>query len=73
MTKIDRVGNSDNFNFSGVSIVSASLREELASNTKKRWNVCTAMMLLYIYSKISGVRGPICSVIKNKVLMLIEV
>ena len=73
MTELDRVGNSDNFNFRGFPIVSASLREGLAGNAKKRWNVCTVMVLLYIYNKISGVRLPICPVIKNKVLMLIKV
>ena len=35
MTELDRVGNSDNFNFRGVSIVSASLREGLAGNAEK--------------------------------------
>ena len=33
---MDTVGNNDNFNFTG-SIVSASLREALAGNAKKKW------------------------------------
>ena len=35
MTELDRVGNSENFNFRGVSIVSASLRVGLAGNAEK--------------------------------------
>ena len=38
MTELDRVGNSDNFNFSwggGGPIVSSSLQEALAGNAKK--------------------------------------
>ena len=34
MTELDRVGNSDNFNFRGTNI-SASLREALEGNAKK--------------------------------------
>ena len=58
----------------GGSIVSASLQEALAGNAKKKyWNVCTMLVMLYIYSTILGVRLPVCPVIKNKVLMLIKV
>ena len=53
MTGLDRVGNRDNFYCMG-----------FAGKAKKRWNVCTVMVLLYIYSKISGVRLPIKRVIK---------
>ena len=72
MTELDWEGNSHNFNFRG-SIVSASLREGLGGNTKQRWNVFTVMVLPYFYNKISGVRLPICPVIKNKVLMPIKI
>ena len=73
--ELDRLGNCDNFNIMGVggSIVSASLQEALAGNAKRRWNVYTMLILLYIYSKILGVRLPVCHVIKNKILMLIKV
>ena len=55
-------------------LVSASLLEVLTGNGKQRWNVCTVMVLLYIFSKILGVsRLPVCPVIKSKVLMLIKV
>ena len=70
MTELDRVGISDNFNFRGFP---SFLQVFENGNAKQRWNVCTVMVLLYIYSKISGVRLPICPVIKNKVLMLIKV
>ena len=54
---------------SGGAIVSASVQEALVGNAKKRWNVCTLLVLLYIYSKSVGVRLPVCPVIKNKVLI----
>ena len=40
MTELDRVGNSDNFDFRGGSIVSASLREMLVGNAKTRSIEC---------------------------------
>ena len=74
MTVLHRVGICDNFKFrGGGSIISASLRGALVGNAKKRWNVCTVMVLLYIYNKMLGVGLPVCPVIKNKVLMLIKV
>ena len=72
MTEFDRVDNSDNFNFRGFPLF-LQVCEKGSQATQKRWTVCTVMMLLYIYSKISGVRLSICPVIKNKVLMLIKV
>ena len=71
MTELDRVGNSDNFNFrgGGGSIVSASLQEALIGNEKTRLNVCTVMVLLHIYSKSLSVRSPVCPVNKNKILI----
>ena len=60
MTELDRVGNSDNFNFRGMggegSIVSASLREGLAGNATKRWKVCTVMVLPYTIVSIAKIR-----------------
>ena len=66
MTELDRVGKSDNFNSGGFQSARSSRRQR---EKKKRWNVCMVMVLLYIYSKILGVRLPVCPVIKNKVLM----
>ena len=73
MTELDRVGNRDNFNFSGDPSFLQVCRKHSQAMRKKRWNVCTILVLLYIYSKILGVRLPVCPVIKNKVLMLIKV
>ena len=50
MTKLDRVGNSDNFNSWG-PIVSTN---KSARSVKKRLNVCTVMMLLHEYGKHFG-------------------
>ena len=73
MTELDRVGNSDNFNFRGVPLFLQVCEKGSHATPKTIWNVCTVMVLLYIYSKISGVRLTICPVIKNKLLMLIKV
>ena len=73
MTELDRVGNSDNFNFRGFPLFLQVCEKGSQAARKKRWNVCTAMVLLYICSKFSSVRFPICHVIKNKLLMLIKV
>ena len=73
MTELDRVGNSDNFNFSGFPLFLQVCEKGSQAMRKKRWNVCTVMVLLDICSKISSVRLPVCLVIKNKLLMLIKV
>ena len=70
MAELDRVGNSVNFDFMGFH---RFCTKHSQATRKKRWNVCTMLVLLYIYSKILGVRQPVCPVIKNKVLMLIKV
>ena len=54
------------------SIVSASLREVLAGNVKKKLNVCRVMVLLHINSISLSVRSPVCPVNKNKVLIPIK-
>ena len=62
MTELDRVGNSDNYKFRGFpSFLQVCEKGSQASRKKS-----TVMVLLYIYSKISGVRLPICPVIKIK-------
>ena len=50
----------------GGSILFASLQEALAGNAKKMMDCCTMLVVLYIYSKILGVRLPVCPVIKTK-------
>ena len=59
---LDMVGRSDNFSFRVFYRFCKSARSE------KRWNVCTVMVLLYIYSKSFGVRLPECPVIKTQSL-----
>ena len=77
MTELDSVGNNDNFNFSvcvwggGPSFLQVC--EKRSQETQKRWDVCTVIVLLHIYSKSLGVRLPVCPVNKNKVLTLIKV
>ena len=76
MTELDRVGNTDNFYFRGGSVVTRfckSARSARRQREKKKWNICTDVVLLHIYTKILGVRLPVYPVIKNKVLMLIKV
>ena len=74
MTELDRVGNSDNYKFKGFPSF-LQVCEKGSQATRKK---STMMVLLYIYSKISGVRLPICPVIsKNlhtpaRVIVLIE-
>ena len=74
MTELDRVSNSDNFNFRGIPSFLQVWEKHLQATQKKRWNVCTLMLLLHIYSKRLGVRLPlyVCPVNKNKGLMLIK-
>ena len=62
MKKMDRVCNSDNFNFRGFPSFQQVC--EKRPQAARKWNVCTVMVLLHIYSK--------CHVNKNKVLMLIK-
>ena len=71
MTELDRVGNSDNFNF---RVIPSFLQvcEKCSQTTRKKWNVYTIMVLLHIYNKSLGVKLPVCPVNKNKVLMLIK-
>ena len=69
MTEFDRVGNSDNFNFSGFHhFCNSALREAPAGNAKKDGE----MVLLLIYSKSLGVRSQVYPVNKNKVFMRIK-
>ena len=64
MTKLDRVGNSDYFSFRGFPLLLQVLdKGSQVGNAKKRWNVCTVMVLLYIHNKNSGVRLTVCPVI----------
>ena len=66
MTELDRVGNSDNL-INSVSEdfhVSASLREGLAGNAKKKKMECLHG---------DGAAAAMCPVINNKVLILIKV
>ena len=71
MTELDRVGKSDNFNFRGVpSFLQVCKKRSQAP--RKRWNVCTVMVLLHIYSKSLGVRLQVCPVNENKILMRIK-
>ena len=65
MTEFDRVGNSDNFDFRGLPSF-LQVCEKSSYVTQKRLNVCTMMVLLYIYSKLSGVRLSIRPVIEIK-------
>ena len=60
MTELDRVGNSDNFNFRGVS----SFLQVYEKCSQADW-----MVLLHIYCKSLSVRSPVCLVNKNKVLI----
>ena len=71
MTASDGVGKSDNFNFRRFP---SFLRvcEKRSQATRKKIEFCTVVVLLHIYSKSLGVRLQICSVNKNKVLMLIK-
>ena len=73
MTELDRVGSSDNFSFRGFPLFLQVCEKGSQATRKKGWNICKVMVLLYICSKISCVRLPICPVIKNKLLMLIKV
>ena len=73
MTQLDMVGSSDNFNFKGFPSFLQVYEKRSQATRKNRWNVCTVMVLLFICSKILGVRLPVCPVIKNKVLMHIKV
>ena len=72
MTDLDSVGNMTTSISEGFHCFCKSARSACRQREKKR-NVCTMMVLLYIYSKIFGVRLPVCPVIKNKALMLIKV
>ena len=71
MTELDRVGNSDNFNFRGVPSF-LQVCENCLQAMQKRLNVCTLMILLQIYSKSLSVRSPVCPVNKNKILIPIK-
>ena len=72
MTESYRVDNSDNFNLRGIpSFLCKSVRSACREREKKSWNVCTVRVLQHIYSKSLGVRLPVCSMNKNKDLMLI--
>ena len=67
MTELDRVGNSDNFNFRGGGfIVSAS-----SQATRKKEGIFARSWCYYI--SIAKFRVLDCPVIKNKVLMLIYI
>ena len=72
MTELDRVFNSDKFNFRGVPSFLQVCEKCSHAMQKKRLNVCTLMVLLHIYSKSLSVRSPVCPVNKHKVLMPIK-
>ena len=61
-----------NFNFKGFPSFLQVYEKRSQATRKKRWNVCTVMVLLHIYSKLSDVRLQVCPVNKYKVLMLIK-
>ena len=58
MTELDRVGNSDNFNFrgEGVHCFCKSAISTSSQCEKGMFARCTMLVLLYINSKILGVR-----------------
>ena len=74
MTESDRVVKSDNFNFRGFLSFLQVYEKRSQANAKKRWSVCTVVVLLHIYSKSLGVRLQVhvCPVNKNKILMLFK-
>ena len=70
MTELDRVGKSDNLNFRGVpSFLQACKKRSQA--TRKRWNVCTVMVLLHYIAKV-WVLDYRCPVNENKILIRIK-
>ena len=71
MTQFDSVGNSDNFNFRGFSSF-LLVCERRSQAMRKRWNVCTIMVLLHIYIESLGVSLPVCHGDQNQVLMHIK-
>ena len=64
---MDTVGNNDNFNFTG-SMVSASLREALPGNAKKKDGLSARCWLCYnyIYSKLLSIRCHYQYVLQSK-------
>ena len=64
MTELDRVFNSDKFNFRGVPSF-LEVCEKCSQAMPKKMNVCTVMVLLHIYSKSLSVRSPVCPVNKQ--------
>ena len=64
MTDLDRVDRSDDFNFRGVPSFLQVYEKHSQATRKKRWYICTVMVLVYIFSKILGVKLPVCPVIQ---------
>ena len=76
MTELERVDNSENFNFRGSHrfCTCKSARSAPRQREKKIGCLHSDGSATYLYySKSLGVRLPACNVIKNKVLMLIKV
>ena len=74
MTKLDTVGNSDNFNFRGIPSFlqvcekhSQATRKMMVKTRFKNYGSAS-----YPYSKGLGVRLPVCPVNEHRVLMLIK-
>ena len=73
MTELDRVCNSDNFNFRGIPSFLQVCEKRFQAMQKKMdiWNVCTVTVLLQFYSKCLGVRLPVCPVNKKKNILML--
>ena len=63
MTELDRLGGTDNFNIRGIPLFMQVCKKR-SQATQKRWNVCICDSSTTFYSKILGVRLPVCPVNK---------
>ena len=71
MTELDRVGNSDNFNFRGFPLF-LQVCEKGSQAMRKKDGMFAGCLSCYI--SVAKFRVlPVCLVIKNKLLMLIKV
>ena len=74
MTELDRIDNSDKFNFRRVpSCLQVCEKRSQATRKKKMKSLHIDGSASYLYSKRLGVRLPVCPVNKNIILMLIKV
>ena len=72
MAELDRVGNSDNFNFRGVPSFLQVCEKCSQAMRKKIECLHSDVSATYLYSKSLSVRSPVCPVNKNKVLIPIK-